>query len=50
MKNIRPLTVFKGKERVAIGKAIEEMLGERQGQRTDLELVEPVPQVGKKGT
>jgi hypothetical protein len=36
---------FAVSERVAIGKAIEEYLGNRQGQRTDKELVENFPQV-----
>jgi len=38
-------TDFTVSERVAIGKAIEEYLGNRQGQRTDKELVENVPHV-----
>ena len=36
---------FTPSERVAIGKAIEAEIGKRQGQRTDLELVEDLPQV-----
>jgi phosphopentomutase len=36
---------FTVSERVAIGKAIEEYLGNRQGQRTDKELVANFPQV-----
>jgi hypothetical protein len=36
---------FAPSERVAIGKAIEDEIGKRQGQRTDLELVEDLPQV-----
>jgi len=36
---------FTPSERVAIGKAIEAAIGKRQGQRTDLGLVEDLPQV-----
>lgn len=36
---------FTPSERVAIGKAIEAEIGQRQGQRTDLEPVENLPQV-----
>ena len=36
---------FTPSERVAIGKAIEAEIGKRQGQRTDLEPVEDLPQV-----
>jgi|DewCreStandDraft_4_1066084.scaffolds.fasta_scaffold112554_1 ParB family chromosome partitioning protein len=36
---------FTPSERVAIGRAIEAEIGKRQGQRTDLELVEDLPQV-----
>jgi len=36
---------FTPSERVAIGKAVEAEIGKRQGQRTDLEPVEDLPQV-----
>ena len=38
---------FTDSERVAIGRAIEESLGNRQGQRTDLRHVENFPQVNE---
>ena len=41
---------FTSGERVAIGEAIEAELGSRQGQRTDVELRENIPEVGARTT